>query len=106
MFQDLLKKTGAGLLVGVGLALLAPVVLPVVARAARPLAKAVLHGYFDLVDELHSLAADVETKPTPIVDQLVATGFTEAATAAGETAMETGVGEALVEGVVEALVVV
>ncbi len=104
MFKDLLKRPGAGFLVGVGVVILAPIVLPVVARAARPLAKALLHGYFDLVDELKSLAADDEKKPTPVLGALVAAGFEETATVAGEAAVEEGVADAIVEGVVTSLV--
>ena len=104
MFKDLLKRPGAGFLVGVGVVILAPVMLPALARAVRPLAKAALHGYFDLVDELKSLAADNEKKPTPVLGALVSAGVEETATAAGETVVEEGVAEAIVEGVVTALV--
>jgi len=103
MFKDLLKGSGTGLLVGVGVALLAPIVVPALAKAARPLAKALLHGYFDLVDELKSLAADDDKKPTPVLGSLVSAGFEEAATAAGEAAVEEGVADAVVEGVVAVL---
>jgi len=106
MFKDLLKRSGPGLLVGVGVVLLAPIVLPVVARAARPLAKALLHGYFDLVDELKSLAANDDKKPTPVLGSLVTAGVEEAATAAGETAVEEGMADAVVQGVVTVLEVV
>jgi hypothetical protein len=103
MFKDLFKSSGTGLLVGVGVALLAPIVVPALAKAARPLAKALLHGYFDLVDELKSLAVDDEKKATPVLGSLVAAGFEEAATAAGEAAVEEGVADAVVEGVVTVL---
>jgi hypothetical protein len=106
MFKDMLKRPGSGLLVGIGVVLLAPLVLPVVARAARPLAKALLHGYFGLIDELKSLVADDEKNPTPVLGQLVTAGVEEAATAGGETAVEEGVADAVVEGVVTALEVV
>lgn len=106
MFKDLLKRPVTGILVGAGVVLLAPIVLPVVARAARPLAKAALHGYFALVDELKSLGAEDEKKLTPEVGHLVAVGVEEVATAAGEEALEEGVTEAIVEGVTTALEVV
>ena len=104
MFKDLLKSSAPGLLVGVGVVILAPIVLPALAKAVRPLAKAALLGYFNLVDELKSLAADDEKKPTPVLGALVAAGFEETATAAGEAAVEEGVADAIVEGVVAALV--
>jgi hypothetical protein len=74
-----------------------------VARAARPLAKALLHGYFALVDELKSLAADDEQKPTPMLGSLVTVGVEEAATAAGETAVEEGMADTMLQGVVTIL---
>jgi hypothetical protein len=106
MFKELLKRPVAGILMAAGVMVLAPVVLLALARAARPLAKAVLHGYYDLVDEIKALAADEENKSTPVIEQLVTTGVTEAATAAGEGALEEGVTDAIVEGVVTALEVV
>jgi hypothetical protein len=106
MFKDLLKRPGSGFLLGIGVVILAPVVLPVLARAARPLAKAVLHGYFALVDELKSLAAEEETKATPMLTSLATAGVEEAATTAGEAAVEDGVADVLVESVVTVLEVV
>lgn len=103
MFKDLLKRPGSGILIGAGVVIFAPIVLPVLARAVRPLAKAVLHSYFDLVDELKSLAAEDEKKPTPVLGSLVTASVEEAAAAAGETAVEEGVADAVVEGVVTAL---
>jgi hypothetical protein len=104
MFNGLLRRSFPGLLVGVGVVILAPIVLPVVARVARPLAKALLHGYFDLVDELKSLAADDEKKSTPVLATLVTAGVEEAATAAGEVVVEEGMADVIMEGVVAALV--
>jgi hypothetical protein len=105
MFKDLLKGPGGGFLVGVGAVLLAPVVLPVVGLALRPLAKVVLHGYFTLVDELKALAAD-EVKPAPVLSGLVGAGVEEAATTAGEAAVEEEVGEVVAESVITILEVV
>jgi hypothetical protein len=79
-------------------------VLPALTRAARPLAKVALHGYFTLVDELKSLAADDEKKATPVLGELVTVGIGEVATVAGEEAVEAEVTNALVEVVVASLV--
>jgi hypothetical protein len=102
MFKDLLKRPVSGVLVGVGVVLLAPIVLPAVARAARPLAKAALHGYFALVEGVKSLASKEEKELKPVVGHLVAAGVEEAAVV-GEEAVEEGVAEAIVEGVATAL---
>jgi hypothetical protein len=103
MFKDLLKRPLTGLLLGAGVVVLAPIVLPVLARAARPLAKAALHGYFDLVEGVKSLASKEEHELKPVVGDLVAAGVEEAATAAGEEALDEGVAEVIVEGVATAL---
>ncbi|MGA9754517.1 MAG: hypothetical protein WBV23_05175 [Desulfobaccales bacterium] len=111
MFKDLLKRSVTGILVGAGVVLLAPIVLPAAARAARPLAKAALHGDFDLMDWLKSLTADDEKKITPVVGHLLTAGVEEVATAgveeavaaASEGAVEEGVTEAIVAGVTSAL---
>jgi hypothetical protein len=106
MFKELFKKPTSSILVAAGVVVLAPIVLPALARAARPLAKAALHGYFALVDELKRLAADVEKKPTPVIEHLVAAGVEEAATTVGEEAVEETVADAIVEGVATAMEVV
>ncbi len=106
MFNGLLKKSFPGLLVGAGFVLLAPIALAVLAKAVRPLAKAALHGYFALADELKSLATEDEKKDTPVLGQLVTAGVEEALTAAGEEATEEGMTDAIVEGVVTALEVI
>lgn len=53
MFDELLKRPITGLLTVAGSVLLAPVLLPAVARITRPMAKAVLRVYFDLVNDVH-----------------------------------------------------
>jgi hypothetical protein len=99
MLKDLLKKPGVGLLLGVGAVLLAPLVLPALARLTRPLAKAALHGYFAISDGLKGLAEDADQQSTPVIDHLVAAGVEEAATVAGEEAVDDGVVDAIVEGI-------
>jgi hypothetical protein len=106
MFKDLLKGSGGAFLLGVGAVLLAPVVLPVVGQVIRPLAKAALHGYFNLVDELKSLAADDEPSAAPVLGSLVGAGVEQAATHTGEAVVDEEVGEAVVEGVITILEVV
>ena len=103
MLKDLLKKPGGGLLLGVGVVLLAPIVLPVLARLTRPLAKAALHGYFAVSDGLKGLAAGDDQKAAPVIDHLVAAGVEQAATVAGEEAVEDGGVDAIVEGVATVL---
>jgi hypothetical protein len=86
--------------------LLAPVVLPMVGQPLRPLAKAALHGYFNLVYELKSLAADDEPTAAPMLGSLVDAGVKEAAATSREAVVGEEVGESVVEGVITILEVV
>jgi hypothetical protein len=51
-------KVGTGLLIGLGAVVLAPVVVPVVAGVARPLAKAGIKGGLIFLDKAKVLAAE------------------------------------------------
>jgi hypothetical protein len=106
MFKDLLKGPAGGFLLGVGVTLLAPVVLPVVGQIVRPLAKAALYAYFNLVDELKSLATDEKPTSTPVLGSLVSAGVGETATTAGEAAEDEEVADVVLESVATALEVV
>lgn len=67
--DDLIKSESAkGAAIGVGIALLAPVVLPVVAAAARPLARAAVKTGLLLYEKGRETAAELGE----VVDDLVA----------------------------------
>ncbi len=61
MFDEMLKKSVAGLATVAGTVLLAPLVLPAVARVTRPTAKAVLHLYFDLINDVQKERAEFQS---------------------------------------------
>jgi len=103
MFKDLLKRPVSGILVGAGVVLLAPIVLPAVARAARPLAKAALHGYFSLADGLKSLVSKEEKKLSSGEGHPVAAEVEKAAQVVGKEVLTEELTEAIVEGVATAL---
>ena len=50
LFEDGLKGSTGSILVILGVALAAPIVLPAVASVSRPLAKALIKGYLALAD--------------------------------------------------------
>lgn len=58
MFTKLFKGPVTGLLTVAGTVLLAPIVLPVVVGITRPVAKAALHLYFDLVEDVRQTVAE------------------------------------------------
>jgi hypothetical protein len=95
MFKDLLKRPVSGILLGAGVVLLAPLVLPAVARAARPLAKAALHGYFSLADGLKSLVGKEEKKLSSGKGHKVAAGVEKAAELVGEKVLANELTEAV-----------
>ena len=56
-YKNLLKGYGPSLAVGIGVALVAPVLLPAVAAVVRPLMKGVVKGGFTVVDTVRELTA-------------------------------------------------
>jgi hypothetical protein len=57
LFEDAVKSWGLPILVGAGMVLALPVVLPVVGGALRPVAKAAIKGYLALADSVAEGAA-------------------------------------------------
>lgn len=53
-----MKLSPTGVLVGVGVALVTPIVLPAVAAVARPLAKGAIRGYLSISDKMKELTAE------------------------------------------------
>ena len=62
LLDDGLKSAGASLLVVLGAAAAAPIVLPALAGIARPLAKAAIRLYFEVADDVREVVA---RSPTP-----------------------------------------
>ena len=56
--DDLFSGWGTTVLIGVGVALAAPVLLPVVGAVARPVAKGLIKGSLYLVDSLQEVVAE------------------------------------------------
>jgi hypothetical protein len=61
MFDELVKRPVAGLLTVAGTVLLTPVVLSALARITRPLTKAMVQVYFDLMNEVREEMAEYQS---------------------------------------------
>jgi hypothetical protein len=109
MLDNLFRKSVAGLATFAGTVLLAPLVLPAVARVARPTAKAVLHLYFDLINEVQEERAEFqsykrrEKKPGALATHALSEGAQELLVEDVEKEAEESATEALVETLGEVL---
>jgi len=61
------KGWGGGLLVGIGAALVAPVILPAAGAVIRPLAKGLIWGYLTATDKLKEVAAETREQVNDLV---------------------------------------
>jgi Protein of unknown function (DUF5132) len=72
LLEDLFKGGVPGILVGVGVALAAPIVLPAAATGARPLAKALIKGALVMVDSVKELVAEAGEQLSDLVAEVQA----------------------------------
>ena len=85
IFDDGLKGAAPSILVVLGVALAAPVVLPAVAAVSRPLAKTLIKGYLTLADTVKEYAAEAGEQISDLMAECQAERA-ETATAATATA--------------------
>lgn len=69
-FEDLLKGSWGTALVGVGVALVAPTVLPAVGEALRPLAKSLIKGGVMLYDTAKEAIAEAGEQVNDMVEEV------------------------------------
>jgi Protein of unknown function (DUF5132) len=86
LFDDMLKGGLPGVLLGVGVALAAPVILPAAAAGARPLAKALIKGGILVATTVREVVAEAGEQ----LSDLVAEVQEEGATVTTEQRTETG----------------
>jgi Protein of unknown function (DUF5132) len=86
LFDDMLKGGLPGVLLGVGVALAAPVILPAAAAGARPLAKALIKGGIMVAATVREVVAEAGEQ----LSDLVAEVQEEGATVTTEQRAETG----------------
>ena len=91
--EDILKgATVPAIPAGIGLAALAPLFLRGVGEGGRPLAKALLHKYFDMADRFKEAGAETQEQWKDLLAEVQAernarhdAGFAEPTDAAAET---------------------
>ena len=85
LMDDGLKGSVPSILVVLGVAMAAPIVLPAVAAVSRPLAKTLIKGYLVLADTIKEFAAEAGEQVSDLVAEVKAertdTGEAEAAAA-------------------------
>jgi len=85
LFDEGLKGSTGSILVILGVALAAPIVLHAVASVSRPLAKSLIRGYLALADTVKEFAAEAQEQVSDLVAEVkaerTASMATEAATA-------------------------
>jgi hypothetical protein len=94
------------LLLSLGAALVAPIVLPLLASITRPLAKEAIRLYFDLAEDIHEVVAHHQVrrrKPIGLLRQVLSAGSEELVTEGLEAVAEETLTETAVEGIVEIL---
>jgi hypothetical protein len=72
LFDDGLKTSVPSILVVLGVAMAAPIVLPAVAAVSRPLAKSLIRGYLVLADTVKEFAAEAGEQISDIVAEVKA----------------------------------
>jgi hypothetical protein len=96
--EKTLKATVPSVLVGVGAALLVPVVLPALGTVGRPLAKRVIRGFLAVGDYVKELANEAGQTITELVEEEKADRAAVKEIVAGATAASQQGGESSGEG--------
>ena len=84
LFDDGLKSSVPSILVVLGVALAAPIVLPAVAAVSRPLAKALIKGYLVLADTVKEFAAEAGEQISDLMAEVQAESGLAAPVAAAQ----------------------
>ena len=72
LFDDVVKGWGPSVLIGVGLALAAPIILPAIGAVARPLAKELIKGYLMFADKVKEMAAEAGEQLSDVIAEVQA----------------------------------
>jgi hypothetical protein len=89
LMDDGLKGAVPSILVVLGVAMAAPIVLPAVAAVSRPLAKTLIKGYLVLADTIKEFAAEAGEQVSDLVAEVRAERQTPVGAAAAEAAKAT-----------------
>ncbi len=86
LLEDTMKLGVPGLLIGVGVALAAPILLPATAAGLRPLTKSLVKGYLSLADSARGIFAEASEQLSDIVAEAKAERTGDGEKPAGENA--------------------
>ncbi len=106
IWDDGIKSAVPGFLVVVGAAAAAIVILPALARIARPVAKAALRLYFDLADDVQEVVAHHQVRRgnhPGLFHHLLSEGCEELVGEELEVEAEETMAETVLEGIAEIL---
>jgi multisubunit Na+/H+ antiporter MnhC subunit len=90
LIEDMFKGGVPALLVGVGVALAAPILLPAAATGARPLAKALIKGALVVGDSVKEVVAEAGEQLSDLVAEVRAERTSNGTTTAGTTEPDGG----------------
>ena len=90
LFEDGLSGSTKSILVILGVALAAPIVLPAVASISRPLAKTLIKGYLTLTDMVKEFSAEAQEQVSDLVAEVKAERTADMAAAGAAGADATG----------------
>jgi hypothetical protein len=103
LWDEGIKFAVPGFLVALGAALAAPIILPALARIARPLTKEAIRLYFDLSDDIQKVVAHHQIrrgKPAGLLKDFLCEGCEELVA----QELEAGAKETLTETALEGIV--
>ena len=72
LFDDVAKGWVPSVLIGVGLALAVPIILPAIGAVARPFAKELIKGYLMFADKVKEMAAEAGEQLSDVVAEVQA----------------------------------
>jgi hypothetical protein len=72
LIEDMFKGGVPGILVGIGVALAAPILLPAAATGVRPLAKALIKGALVMADSVKEVVAEAGEQVSDLVAEVQA----------------------------------
>jgi hypothetical protein len=88
LYDTIVKNSGKGILIGAGIALATPIILPVVGAIARPLAKGMIRAYFSLADSVRETVAEAGERIGDLVEEAKAERLVAVSDEAAEVAKE------------------
>ncbi len=70
LFDEIFEKTGPLALIGIGAALVAPVVIPVLGGAFRPVIKSAVRGYLEMTEKAKEVLGEAGEQLSDIIAEV------------------------------------